>query len=532
MKTRLLFSFVVSSCLVVLVQASHHKGDRPLNVLMIAIDDLKPIGTVFAEEPGSFLKYVYPDKKLRNEVANRMTPNIQRLADQGVTFMNAYCASPACNPSRAALMTGIRPHKSGLTTNAGGTFFREYIYGGVRYLEHARTMPQWLRENGWYAASTGKIYHNRTSYKNSDNPKSWNDWANVAGDAGERVPSNWESQGLTWGQEGEDDASYTLLDDYRKADFMARVLETGSATYEGTTFKVSEEQPFFLALGIFRPHLPFYATKDLLDLFPEEEMDITYDLLEMFKNDGDDVPEFAFSWSGLDRDERGDPILGNDRFTTMLSHGLRIDRNQGDLKGWKNMLKHYFASCAIADRAVGRVLDGLENSSFADNTMVILWSDHGYALGEKLHITKFALWDSANQVNFFIKDPRNPQSAGKRSFRPVSLIDIYPTVMSVAGLALPHKRITGYDLTPLLANPNAEWSVPAQSTYGDVDNNMIRTESHKLIQYVDGSREIYDMIKDPEEFDNLAGKRSVAKAEAQLNELLKIAIEEGAYTSN
>jgi len=135
-------------------------------------------------------------------------------------------------------------------------------------------------------------------------------------------------------------------------------------------------------------------------------------------------------------------------------------------------------------------------------------------------------------VNFFIKDPRNPQSAGKRSYRPVSLIDIYPTVMSMAGLALPDTRITGHDLTPLLEDPEASWSVPAQSTYGDVANNMIRTESYKLIQYMDGGREVYDMLKDPEEFDNLAGKSAVVKTEAELEKLLEIAIEEGSCSSN
>ena len=506
-----------------------HSSKRPLNVLFIAIDDLKPIGSVFAEDPGNFLQHIYPDKKLRTEVAKRMTPNIQRLADQGITFMNAYCAAPACNPSRAALMTGIRPHKSGLTTNAGGTFFREYEYEGVRYLADAQTMPEYLRKHGWYAASTGKIFHNRTSAKDSDNPRSWTDWTNVSGDAGERVPSKWKSDGLDWGQEGDDHTSLTLLDDYRKADFMARVLETGQASFEGTTFKVSEDEPFFLALGIFRPHLPYYATRDLLDLFPAKEMTVTYDLLELFKQDADDVPEYAFKWSGLSRDKKGKPELGRDRFTAMLEHGLSIDSDQGDLKGWKNMLTHYFASCAVADRAVGRILDGLENSPYADNTMIILWSDHGYALGEKLHISKFALWDDANQVNFFIKDPRNPQSAGQMCFRPVSLIDIYPTVMAMAGLKLPDDRITGHDLTPLLKDPKAAWHIPAQSTYGQVNNNMIRTERHKLIQYEDGSREIYDIPADPEEFNNLAGKPSIAKTEAALEKLHRIAIEEGEY---
>lgn len=187
---------------------------------------------------------------------------------------------------------------------------------------------------------------------------------------------------------------------------------------------------------------------------------------------------------------------------------------------------------AIADRAVGRILDGLENSPYADNTLVILWSDHGYALGEKLHVTKFALWDSANRVNFFVKDPRNPQGAGQKCFSPVSLIDLYPTVMAMAGLDLPDPRITGHDLTPLLKNPIAEWRVPAQSTYSKVTNNMIRNARYKLIQYEDGSREVYDMRKNPEEFNNVAGKRSARKAETQLDKLHAIVLEEGMYSNN
>ena len=509
--------------------AAHHESKAHYNVLFIAIDDLKPIGSVFAEDPGNFLQYVYPDKQLRTEIANRMTPNIQRLADQGVTFMNAYCASPACNSSRAALMTGIRPHKSGLTDNSGHVFFREHEYEGHRPLENALTIPENLRHNGWYAASTGKIFHNQFDYKAADNPRSWNDWVNVSGDAGERIASKWQIERLLWGQEGDDEASYTLLDDYRKADFMARVLETGQATFDNVTFKVSQQTPFFLALGIYRPHLPFYATKDLLDLFPKEEMTITYELLEFFKSDSDDLPEFAFKMSGMARDENGIPVLGEDRFVSMLQHGLTIDPDEGDLKGWRNMLTHYFASCAIADRAVGRVLDGLENSPYKDNTMIILWSDHGYSLGEKLHVTKFALWDDAAQVNFFVKDPRNPQSAGKKCYRPVSLMDIYPTVMNLAGLDLPSKRITGHDLTPLLKNPKATRRAPAHSTYADVNNNLVRQERYKLIRYQDGSQELYDIPSDPEEFENLADSKKHRRTKSRMEKIFQTAIAEGSY---
>ncbi|MDB2499803.1 sulfatase-like hydrolase/transferase [bacterium] len=313
---------------------------------------------------------------------------------------------------------------------------------------------------------------------------------------------------------------------------MARVLENGQATDQRTTFKVSTEQPFFLALGIFRPHLPFYSTKDLMDLFPTEEMSITRDLLEAFIQDADYVPEMAFKFSGLARNEAGDPILGNDRCTKVLAHGLTKQPQNGDLYGWKDMLMHYFASCAIADRAVGRVLDGLKNSPFKDNTIVILWSDHGYHLGEKLHVSKFAFWDDAAQVNFFIKDPRNPQSFGQRCYRPVSLIDIYPTVMKAAGLDLPSDQITGHDITHLLQNPKVPLNIPAHSTYRSVIKNMIRIENHKLIQYEDGSREVYDLSSDPEEFQNLAGKSSYTETEQLLKQMHDISIREGTYPEN
>ena len=523
----LLLAVLLSACIPAL--ADNHGTERPPNILFIAIDDLKPIGSVFAEDPGNFLQRVYPDKALRTEVAHRMTPNIQRLADSGISFMDAYCAAPACNPSRAALMTGIRPHKTGFTTNASGVFFREYEYEGVRPLANAYTIPEYLKANGWYTASTGKIFHSTGNYELSDGARSWTHWTNVGGHAGDRKASIWKTDGLDWGLEGDDSSSYRQLNDYRKADFMARVLEQGEATDQGTTFKVSEDQPFFLALGIFRPHLPFYATQDLLDLFPPEEMSITRELLKEFTQDSDDLPEYAFRFSGMARNEAGDPVLGNDRFTRVLSQGLSIDPNDGDLTAWKSMLTHYFASCAIADRAVGRVLDGLENSPYKDNTMVILWSDHGYHLGEKLHATKFALWDDAAQVNFFIKDPRHPESAGKKCYRPVGLIDIFPTVMTLAGLELPSERISGHDLTPLLKNPNSRRPVPAQSTYQDVANNMIRTQQHKLIVYTNGARELYNLDKDPEEFDNLAGKSSHARVERHMKEIHDIAIQEGSY---
>lgn len=501
------------------------RAAEPANVLFIAIDDLKTIGTLYAEEPGSFLKHVYPDPELRTQVAQRMTPNIQRLADRGVRFMDAYCAAPACNPSRAALMTGVRPHMSGLTTNAGGIFFREYEYGGKRTLADAVTLPELLQKHGWYTAATGKIFHTSTSFAKSDGHRSWTDWTNVSSNAGKKQRGKFSPKSLDWGQEGNDQATYHALSDYAKADFIANVLAHGKATDGDKTFDITGDRPFFLACGIFRPHLPFYATRDLLDLFPTDEMLITRELLQKFTDDAGDLPEQAYKWCGLQVDANGHPQIGKDRFVDILKHGLKQQPSDGDLMGWKRMLQHYFASCAIADRCVGRLLDGLDEGKRADDTMIILWSDHGYHLGEKLHETKFTLWDDGANVNFIVVDPRFKASAGKRCDRPVTLTDIYPTVAAMANVELPDPRITGSDLSPLLEDPARSWAPPAQSTYQQVTNNMVRTDRYKLIRYANDNEaiELYDMQADPEEFHNLANSADHQSTKVKLIELLDAA---------
>jgi arylsulfatase A-like enzyme len=249
-------------------------------------------------------------------------------------------------------------------------------------------------------------------------------------------------------------------------------------------------------------------------------------LLEEFIHDAGDLPEQAYSWCGLAVDQDGHPQIGEDRFVDILKHGIEQQGVDGDLQGWKSMLQHYFASCAIADRSVGRLLRGLQDSEFDDNTMIILWSDHGYHLGEKLHETKFTLWDDGANVNFMIADPRHRENAGKRCYRPVTLTDIYPTVAKMADVELPDRRIRGNDLGPLLADPDRAWPAPAHCTYQDVANNMVRTERFKLIRYGNDndSVELYDMQQDPEEFHNLAGQRDHGSTEAKMKQLIDAAI--------
>jgi len=476
------------------------------NVLMIAIDDLKTIGSLYSDEPGNFLKRVYPDDDRRTQIAKRMTPNLTRLAARGVTFTNAHCAAPACNPSRAALMTGIRPHVSGLTTNAGGVFFRDYEINGGKPLENVTTLPQWLREHGWYTATTGKIFHTMGSYRQADGERSWSNWTNVPGSAGRKRRDPFSPKTLDWGVEGDRDSTYRDLNDYHKADFIADLIEFGHSADGDEKFSLPKNQPFFIACGLFRPHLPFYSTQDLLDLFPTEEMTIDQALLDEFMNDADDLPNAALRWCGLAVDEKGHPVIGRDRFVEILEHGKSIDPVDGKFLGWKRMLQHYFASCAIADRCVGRLLDGLDHSPYRDRTTVILWSDHGYHLGEKLHETKFTLWNDATNVNLVIADPQIKQGHGRKCEAAVSLLDLFPTVCGQSNLELPRQPIAGRDLASLLSNPNAHWPHSVICTYESVSNHMLIRGRYKLIRYDDRDDqiELYDLKNDPEEFINLA----------------------------
>ncbi len=510
------------------------------NVLFIAIDDLRAIGTLFQDEKDDFLALVYPDPELRREVAKRMAPNLQRLADQGVNFMSAYTPSPACNPSRAALMTGVRPHVTRIASNAGNAFFRDWEYEGERPLENIVTMPELLKNNGWYTASTGKIFH-RETFDSQDGNRSWTHRANVGGSPqGDIVLSKWSPQNMQtearrvrWGQRGHDHETYETKNDYQTADFIARLLETGEGTTGGVTYKIPEDSPFFIALGIFRPHLPFWSTKDLLDLFPKEEMTITYELLDHYIQDGADIPlEAQWYGGGFGMGEDGQVEMSRSRFRGVLRRGLEVQPDGGDLKAWKSMARHYFAVTALADRAVGRVLDALEASPYSDNTMVILWSDHGYHLGEKLHTCKFTLWNQASRMPFMIKDPRFPQSAGMNCYTPVSLMDIYPTVAAMAGLELPDHRITGSDLTPLLRDPTLGREQPALVTYGreGTYDHMVRKGRYKLI-YSPRDQEthlqLYDVANDPQDYRNLAVLPEYAEIKAMMKEVLYETLESG-----
>lgn len=408
-----------------------------MNVLFIAVDDLNdwisPLGG-------------YEGIK---------TPNLERLAKRGVTFTKAYCAAPACNPSRAALMTGIRPWNSGVYLNPQP--WRPAMPDAV-------LLPKHLSKNGYHSVGAGKIMHG--SY---DEPESWDHYLKKGGDPKptKKVANDPHSKagGIVWGVL---DVKDEAMNDYK------------TATYAIDYINDSHEKPFFLACGIYRPHMPWQVPRKYYDMYPLESINHPY------VPDGDlkDIP----------------------------AAGVKMAKPKGDhakilaTDNWEYAVQAYLASITFADAQIGRVLDALEASEFNDNTIVVLWGDHGWHLGEKEHWRKFALWEEATRVPFFMSVPGMTQ-AGTTCEATVDLMSVYPTLCELCDVPQP-EQLDGVSIVSLLKDSKAEWKQPAITTHGR-KNHAVRTDRYRYIQYEDGSEELYDHNVDPGEFNNLAVEASM-----------------------
>ncbi len=415
------------------------RQDRP-NVLFIAIDDLNDWTGALGG---------HPDVK---------TPHLDRLAGRGVLFASAHCAAPACNPSRAALMTGIRPSTSGVYKNPNP-------WRKSPVLADAVTLPQHFTAHGYLSIGSGKIYHGRFP-----DPASWQAYwpsqrQNKPADPmppRSKMPLNGipRTAHFDWGPI---DATDKKMGDSQVADWVISQLNK------------KHDKPLFLACGFFRPHLPWYAPKKYFDMYPLDEITLP----NVKEDDLEDVP----------------PI------------GKRMAKPQGDHRKvtihneWRKAVQGYLASITFVDTCVGRVIDALDKSPYRDNTVIVLWSDHGWHLGEKLHWRKFALWEEATHNQLMVVAPGVTKPGG-RCDAPVSLIDIYPTLIELCGLRK-NDALEGVSLVPLLKNPKAEWDRPALTTHGR-NNHSVRSRHWRYIRYADGKEELYDHRTDPMEWTNLA----------------------------
>ena len=425
--------------------------DKP-NVLFIAIDDLNDwIGCLGG----------HPDVK---------TPDLDRLAERGVLFTNAFCSAPACNPSRASLLTGILPSTSGVYHN--NQPWRPVLPDAV-------TTPQHFMAHDYRVVGGGKIFHGRYA-----DPPSWDEYfpSKTKTKPGDPVPPNRPVNSIPktahfdWGPV---DVADGEMGDWQVADWAIKELTR------------EHDKPFFTAVGIFRPHLPWYVPRKYFDMYPPDKITLP----NVNKNDLDDVPPIGKKMARPNGD-----------------HKKVIEHNQ-----WRKAVSGYLASISFADACVGRVIDALDSSPYADNTMIVLWSDHGWHLGEKLHWRKFALWEEATHNVLMMVLPGITEPGG-RCTRPVSMIDIYPTLVDVCGLAS-KKGLEGNSLRPLLENPKAAWERPALTTHGR-NNHSIRSERWRYIRYNDGTEELYDHEKDELEWVNLAEKPEYAEVKKELNRWL------------
>ncbi len=441
-----------TSCVTTLVKSA---GKRP-DVLFIAIDDMNDWTTLF--NPKNPIK----------------TPNIVRLARRGMFFSKAYCAAPACNPSRTAILTGYQPTTSGCYDNGdGGQWWKK--------MPDAVTLPQYFRNHGYLAKGAGKIFHHGWSM--GDDPRgtehSWDDFQKLV--PPRRVGKN--HNGYTSGP---------LSDvEYDWGEHEEKMVDEDMFEKVSSFMEQKRDKAMFLAAGIFKPHLPFYAPPEVFKKYPFDEMQLP----PMKKNDLDDVPAI-----GREMAHREHFIFAN---TT-----AKPENDPGSLK---KMVQCYQSAADFADRMVGRLLDKLDTTGKTDNTIIILWADHGYHLGDKESCVKFTLWEKANHVPFIIVAP-GVTKPGSRCDRPVGLIDIYPTLLDLVGL--PQKKdVDGTSLVPLLKNPTQKWH-PALMTMGK-GNHAVRSDRWRYIRYSDGSEEFYDHSKDSWEWTNLAGRPEYAQVIAE-----------------
>lgn len=421
--------------------------DRPPNILFIAVDDLNDWVGHLSGHPQA------------------RTPNIDRLARRGVSFTRAYASAPLCNPSRVSLLTGVLPSNSGVYGN--GERLREKLPDAVTLMQH-------LKAHGYSAQGGGKIFHGRSA----GDPASWDDYytpprpsgVRHIGERQEGVP---ESAWAPWGPLDVDDSE---MFDVKIVDWTIGEL------------KKSHDKPFFLASGFTKPHLPWYVPKKYFDMHPLDGIELPATL----DSDRDDLPAFGKRLAAEVH------VVSNSRnFSTHgEDHALVLKHNQ-----WHRAVQSYLATISFVDAHVGRLLDALDESEHADNTIVILWGDHGWHLGQKQHWRKHTLWEVATRTTLIISSPARAQR-GVTSPRPVSLIDLYPTLVELSGVP-DRNGLDGQSLVPLLEDPLLEWSRPVLTTFG-YQNHSVRTERWRYIQYHDGGQELYDHDADPNEWTNLA----------------------------
>lgn len=440
------FIFVIfSRCSTQSTKEENESSLKKPNVLFIAVDDLNDwLGCM-------------------NGHPNAKTPNMDKLASQGVLFTSAQCQAPLCGPSRASLMTGLRPS----TTGIYGMINDNKIRDDNDVTKEIFYLPEYFRNNGYHTMGIGKLFHSHA-------PDGVFDESGGRAKGFGPLPEErfvWDGYGTSdrdrYGRTSTDWGAFpttdSLMPDHHSADWTIDRLNR------------DYDKPFFLAVGFLRPHVPLYVPQKWFDMHPVN----TIKMPPYNPNDLDDVPPVALQINDL-------PMMPQTDWA--------IESGE-----WVNIIQAYLACVSFVDHQVGRVLDALNDSKYSDNTVIVLWSDHGYRLGEKGTFAKHCLWEEATNAPLMFAGTGLPK--GKVIDSPAEMLSIYPTLLELCNLPA-YGRNEGKSLVSTMIGMNEE-EQHAITTFG-MNNHGIRSQHYRYIQYEDGTEELYDRNQDPNEWDNIA----------------------------
>ena len=417
------------------------------NVLFIAVDDLN--------------NWITPI----DGFSNAKTPNFDRLAAMGVTFTNAHVQAPLCGPSRASVMTGLRPSTTGIY---GMTPDNQIRRDGNPATKDITFLPEYFKNNGYHTMGIGKLFHihapDSVFNESGGRVKGFGPYPEkrfVWDGFGKGIKGKHGRTSTDWGAFPEND---TLMPDHQSVNWVKERLER------------NYEKPFFMGLGFLRVHVPLYVPQKWFDMHPLEGIQTPPYLADDLK----DIPSVGKHINDL-------PMMPSTVWA----------KESGE---WKKIIQAYLACMSYVDYELGRVLDALEKSKYANNTVVVLWSDHGYRLGEKGTFAKHALWETATKAPLIFAAPNLPK--GKKIAAPVEMLSIYPTLIELSNLPA-YNRNQGVSLVSMMKNDEGVNKSHAITTFG-MNNHTVKADDYRYIRYEDGKEEFYDHRVDSNEWNNEA----------------------------